>query len=105
MKNFLICAAFLATGLTAKAQAPTVPADVNALLQKHTCYTCHNPNKKIVGPAWKDIAAKKYTVKQFTGLVSKPVPANWPGYPAMAPLPNVPKADIAKIYAWVSTLK
>ena len=105
MKNILICAAFLALGYTAKAQTPTVPADVNALLQKHTCYTCHNPTKKIVGPAWKDIAAKNYTVKQFTSLVAKPVPANWPGYPPMAALPKVPKGDVAKIYAWVSTLK
>jgi cytochrome c len=53
---------------------------------------------------WSEVAAKKYTKKQFIGFVSKPVPANWPGYPPMAALPQVPKGDIEKIYGWVSSL-
>ena len=105
MKQLIICAAILAFGTTVKAQAPTIPADVNSLLQKHTCYTCHHPTKKIVGPAWVDVAGKKYTLKKFQALVAKPEPKNWPGYTAMAPLPNVPKGDLEKIYNWVSTLK
>ncbi|MBL7816520.1 MAG: hypothetical protein JNL70_15985 [Saprospiraceae bacterium] len=104
MKKVLFAMALVATFSAAKAQTPAIPADVNALLQKHTCYTCHAPAKKIVGPMWSEIAKKKYTAKQFAGLVKKPVPANWPGYPAMAPLPNVPKGDLDKIHAWVSTL-
>jgi cytochrome c551/c552 len=105
MKKFLFSAAFVALALIAKAQTSTIPADVNGLLQKHTCYTCHHPTKKIVGPSWTDIAAKKYDAKKFANLVAKPKPANWPGYVAMAPLPNVPKGDLGKIHAWVSTLK
>lgn len=104
MKKFLFSAALVATGFIAKAQSPSIPADVNALLQKNTCYTCHHPTKKLVGPSWTDVASKKYDAKKFASLVAKPKPENWPGYVAMAPLPNVPKADLGKIHAWVSTL-
>ncbi|NJN33867.1 MAG: cytochrome C [Saprospiraceae bacterium] len=90
---------------SAKAQTVAPPTEVNGLLQKHTCYTCHKADKKMIGPSWQDIAKKGYDKKKFIGLVAKPVPANWPGYPPMAALPNVPKADLEKIYTWVSTLK
>jgi cytochrome c len=102
MKKVLFTMALAAIFTTAKSQ--TIPADINALLQKHTCYTCHKADKKMVGPAWVDVAKKKYSAKQFAALVAKPVPSNWPGYAPMAPLPNVPKGDLSKIHAWVSTL-
>lgn len=104
MKKVLFALALTATFTVAKAQSPAIPADINALLQKHTCYTCHAPGKKLVGPSWHDVAQKKYTAKRFAALVAKPEPKNWPGYTPMAPLPQVPKGDLAKIHAWVSTL-
>jgi cytochrome c len=104
MKKILFIVALVASFSAVKAQAPIIPADVNALLQKHTCYTCHKTDKKLVGPSWQDVAKKKYSAKQFTALVYKPVPANWPGYTPMIGLPQVPKGDIAKIQTWVSTL-
>lgn len=104
MKKVLFALALTATFTAAKAQSPAIPADINALLQKHTCYTCHAPGKKLVGPSWQDVANKKYTAKRFIALVAKPEPKNWPGYTAMAPLPQVPKKDLEKIHAWVSTL-
>jgi cytochrome c551/c552 len=79
--------------------------EVTNLLEKHTCYTCHSPTRKMVGPTWTDIAAKKYTKKRFVALVAKPEPKNWPNFSPMAALPKVPKADLEKIYDWVSTLK
>jgi cytochrome c len=104
MKKVFVFAAFMLATFSIKAQAPAIPADVTALLQKHTCYTCHAANKKMVGPSWTDIAAKKYDAKKFASLVAKPQPTNWPGYVAMAPLPNVPKGDLKKIHEWVSSL-
>ncbi len=103
IKKFFFAVALTTAFSTAQAQQ-TIPADVTALLQKNTCYVCHKADKKMVGPSWQDVAKKKYSAKQFAALVAKPVPANWPGYAPMAPLPNVPKADLAKIHAWVSTL-
>ncbi len=101
MKKVLFTLALATIFTTAKSQ--TIPADITALLQKNTCYTCHKVDKKMVGPAWIDVAKKKYSFKQFQALVAKPVPTNWPGYAPMAPL-KVPKEDLTKIHAWVSTL-
>ena len=36
---------------------PTVNAN-EELLKKHACVACHNVNLKLVGPAYKDVAAK-----------------------------------------------
>lgn len=33
-------------------------ADVIALAKKRNCFACHMLDKKIVGPAWQDVAAK-----------------------------------------------
>jgi cytochrome c len=106
MKKLFSIALFIAAfGTAATAQTPAaIPADIKGLLEKHTCYTCHKVDKKMVGPAWQDVAKKAYSTKQFTALVYKPVPANWPGYTAMIGLPNVPKADIKKIADWVNSL-
>ena len=105
MKKLLPIALFVATfSAAANAQAAAIPADIKGLLEKHTCYTCHKTDKKMVGPSWQDVAKKNYSTKQFTALVYKPVPANWPGYTPMIGLPSVPKGDIKKIADWVATL-
>jgi cytochrome c len=83
---------------------PGTPSDVQALLTKYACATCHQVDKKMVGPSWKDIARKKYSKKRIIELVYKPEPANWPGYPPMVAQPTVPKADLGKIADWLATL-
>ena len=105
-KLFSIAVLVALFSLAANAQAaPSIPADIKGLLEKHTCYTCHKTDKKMVGPAWQEVAKKDYSAKQFKTLVYKPVPANWPGYTPMIGLPSVPKADLKKIAEWVATLK
>lgn len=98
-------------GDTTKAEAPAakparkaVPADVSALLSKHACLACHNPYDKIIGPAYAEVSKKKYSVSQIVELVHAPKPENWPGYPPMAPMAHVPKADIVIIATWINTL-
>ncbi|MCE7922513.1 MAG: cytochrome C [Haliscomenobacteraceae bacterium CHB4] len=83
---------------------PTIPADIQALLDKYGCAACHNMERKLVGPKWTEIAAKKYSAKRIAQLVEKPEPANWPGYIPMA-AQKVPKADMDKIAKWLANLK
>ena len=83
---------------------PEIPADVQALLDKHGCAACHSMTRKLVGPIWTDIAAKKYSAKRIAQLVAKPEPANWPGYVPMV-AQKVPKADMEKIAKWLANLK
>jgi cytochrome c len=84
---------------------PEIPADVATLLSKYSCSSCHALSKKLVGPMWTDVAAKKYSKKRITALVYKPEPANWPGYPPMTAQPTVPKGDLGKIADWIISLQ
>jgi cytochrome c551/c552 len=80
-------------------------AEANKLLSKYTCSACHKANVRMVGPAFKDIAKRKYTDSKIVSLIYNPQPDNWPDYTPMAPMSNVPKADALKIAAWINSLK
>jgi cytochrome c len=107
MLKKIILTTIVGLGLQYTNAQTKAPDDIQALLQKNNCVTCHKVDKATtLAPSWKQIAEKGYSPKKFAELVAKPVPANWPSYnPPMAPLPNVPKADLTKIAKWVATLK
>ncbi len=80
--------------------------EIKPLLQKNTCVACHQTEKRQVGPAFKDIAKRKYSDEKIVNLIHKPDPKNWPGYATeMPPMPQVPKAEGLKIAAWINSLK
>ncbi|HEY5969096.1 MAG TPA: c-type cytochrome [Chitinophagaceae bacterium] len=90
--------------------APTVKkityALVQPLLQKNTCLACHNQDNKLIGPSYKEIATKKYSVAQIVQLIQKPNPANWPGYATkMPPMSHVSKNELTQIAQWIKTLE
>lgn len=84
---------------------PEIPADVKALLDKNGCMACHHMSRKLVGPTWQEIAARKYSPKRIVQLIQKPEPQNWPGYVPMVAQPTVPKAELTKIANWLSKLQ
>jgi cytochrome c len=80
-----------------------------ALLKKSGCFACHTVDKKLVGPALKDIAAKYKGVPGVVATLAKKVRAggsgNW-GTIAMAPAPaTVSDADLKAAIAYILTLK
>ena len=86
------------------AKAPTYE-EVKGLLTRHTCAACHQANKRQVGPAFSDVAKRKYTNDQIVDLIYSPKPHNWPDYATeMPPMPQVPRADALKIAAWINSL-
>ncbi|GAB3689304.1 hypothetical protein GCM10027592_05510 [Spirosoma flavus] len=86
------------------AKAPTYD-QVKGLLTRHTCAACHQANKRQVGPAFADVAKRKYTNDQIVELIYNPKPQHWPDYATeMPPMPQVPKADALKIAAWINSL-
>lgn len=102
-KMVVAAGAFLAVSTAANAQVK-IPADIEALLTKNTCLACHKPDQRLVGPGYKEVMAKKkYKPEQIVELIANPKPANWPGYPPMAPL-NVPKDEAMKIAKWIVSL-
>ncbi len=81
-----------------------VPAEISTLLNKHTCSACHRPYDRVVGPAYSDVAKRNYSVEKIVELIYKPQPENWPGYPPMAPMTQVPKEDATKLAQWINSL-
>jgi cytochrome c551/c552 len=82
-----------------------IEKEAMALLTKHTCTACHKVNERSVGPAYKEVAKRKYTNEQIIALVHNPKPQHWPDYTPMAPMPHVPKKDLEKIATWINSLK
>jgi cytochrome c551/c552 len=79
---------------------------VKPLLTQYTCISCHDPNKKQVGPSFADIAKRKYSAEKMLQLIYNPQPQNWPGYAvSMPPMTQVPRPEARKIVAWIKSLE
>jgi cytochrome c len=88
------------------AAAPAARAD-EALAKKHNCLACHQVDKKVVGPAYKDIA-KKYkgqagAAATLASHVKKGSQGVWGPIP-MPPNAAVPDADVTKLVDWILKL-
>jgi cytochrome c551/c552 len=93
-----------AASAAAVAMAPTYE-EVKGLLTKHTCTACHATDKRQVGPAFVDIAKRKYSPEKIVDLIYNPQPQNWPDYATEMPaMPQVPKEDALKISQWINSL-
>ena len=80
--------------------------DVKAMMTSYTCLSCHNPDRKLVGPAFKDVAKRNYSAEKIVQLIHNPKPENWPDYPTpMPPMPQVKREDALKIAAYINSLK
>ena|SRR5665647_745956 len=92
--------------LALSAAAP-VMAD-QALATAKNCMTCHAVDKKIIGPAYKDVAAKykgdKTAVDKLAAKVMKGGGGVWGPVP-MPVNPQVNEAEAKKLVAWVLTQK
>ncbi len=53
-----LCRCLFASGACMADEAVLSNADGLALMKKNNCTACHSVEKKIVGPAFKDVAAK-----------------------------------------------
>jgi len=88
-----------------KAAAAPTYAEVEGLLTQNTCLACHQTEKRQVGPAFVDIAKRKYSSEKIVELIYNPQPQNWPDYATeMPPMPQVPKEDALKIADWINSL-
>ncbi|HEX7271672.1 MAG TPA: c-type cytochrome [Casimicrobiaceae bacterium] len=83
-------------------------ASATALMQKDGCAACHAVDKKIVGPAYQDVAAKYRGDKDaFAKLVQK-VKTGGAGVWGTIPMPpnaQAPDADVRALVSWILTLK
>ena len=102
-QGFMLAA--LAAALSA---APALAADELALAQKSACTACHAVDKKIVGPAYKDVAAKYKGNAKAQAMLEEKVKKGGVGVWGQVPMPpnsSVKDEDIKKLVAWVLSLK
>ena len=78
------------------------------LAKKHACFACHAVDKKMVGPAYKDVAAKyradKDAPKKLAEKVKKGSQGVWGNVP-MPPNTSVPEADVNALVKWILSQK
>ncbi len=95
--SLLAVAGILSTG--------AVQAD-EALAKAKNCLACHQVDKKVVGPSYKDVA-KKYTAKDEAKLVEKVLKGgkgSWGEVP-MPPNAAVKPEEATKLVKWILSLK
>jgi cytochrome c len=89
------------------AEAGVSDADAAKLMAKYNCQACHTVDKKLVGPAFRDIA-KKYSgdsaaEQKLEGKVKSGSTGVWGAIPM--PPNAVPPADLTALVQWIVSLK
>jgi cytochrome c len=101
MKKSVTLAAILAVA--------ALPALANEeLAKKNACTACHAVDKKIVGPAFKEVAAKYRNDKTAEAKLVKKVKEGGVGVWGQVPMPpnsTVSDKDIQTLVKWVLSLK
>ena len=100
---------FASALLLAVATFASAPAFANAdLAQKKNCMACHAIDKKVVGPAYKDVAAKYAGQKDAVDKLSQKVIKGGSGVWGPVPMPanaQVNDAEAKQLVQWIMTLK
>lgn len=101
MKKLILAMAFLAT-------APLPALADEALAQSKNCMACHNMDKKVVGPAYVDVAAKYKTDKSAVDKLAIKIIKGGSGVWGPVPMPantQVNEAEAKKLATWILGLK
>jgi cytochrome c len=86
-----------------------VPSQANeALAKKHNCLACHAVDKKLVGPSYKDVAAKYAKDPGAEAKLVEKVKKGGQGVWGQVPMPpnsQVPDADVHALVKWILSQK
>ena len=100
MKHILVALATLATGITVSTSAL---ADLQLATAKN-CMACHAVDKKLVGPSYKDVAAKYAGQKDAVEKLSVKVMKGGSGVWGPVPMPanaQVNPEEAKKLVTWI----
>lgn len=98
----------LTAALGAVALMASVPAFANEdLAKKKNCMTCHAVDKKVVGPAYKDVAKKYAGDKKAADMLATKVIKGGTGTWGPVPMPAnaVTEAEAKQLVTWIMGLK
>ena len=88
--------------------APLPAAASDALAKKHNCFACHQVDKKVVGPSYKEVAAKYASDKAAQAKLADKVKKGGVGVWGQVPMPpnaTVPDADVQALVKWILSQK
>jgi cytochrome c len=93
--------------LTFPAGAATSDAAATQLLTKYNCQACHTVDKKVVGPSYKEVAAKYAGDNTAPAKLEQKVKNGGSGVWGAIPMPpnNVPDSDLKTLVEWILALK
>jgi cytochrome c len=94
--------------VAAPAHAVLDNAKAEAMMKKDGCAACHSIDKKIVGPAYTEVAAKYKGDKNAQAALEKKVKDGGVGVWGQIPMPpnaQVPAGDIKELVTWILALK
>ncbi|HVS27080.1 MAG TPA: c-type cytochrome [Burkholderiales bacterium] len=101
----------LLSGITLAVASTSVFADAKAgesLAKKDGCFACHAVDNKLVGPAYKEVAAKykgdKSAEAKLIEKVKKGGSGAWGQIPMPPNSPQVKDEDIKTIVQWILSL-
>ncbi len=108
MKALLLAVAAAGSMLVAGQAGAADAAAAQALAQKSGCLACHSIDKKVLGPAYKDVAAKYKGDKTAEAKLITKVKVGgsgvWGPMPMPGNSPQVKDADIKTIVEWILSL-
>jgi len=90
------------------AAAPARAQNVDDLLKKNACLACHAVDKKLVGPAYKEVAAKYRGQKDAEKVLAEKVKKGGVGVWGQIPMPPnaaVPDAEVNTMVKWILSQK
>jgi S-disulfanyl-L-cysteine oxidoreductase SoxD len=104
-----IAVSAVATPSKAVDKAPEAPvklksSDVSAILSKNSCSACHGVDNRIVGPSFKEIAAKHSAKSDALAYLAGKIKSGGSGVYGAIPMPpqTIGDADAKKVAQWIS---
>lgn len=106
--RFVIAVAVSAMGASFGAWALDAK-EANDIMTKAACTACHQAEKKVLGPAYKDVAAKYKGNAKAADLLAQKVRTGGMGVWGPIPMPPNPKEkisddDLKKLVGWILAL-
>lgn len=103
--KYSLLVGFAMTALVSSAAFAADPAD---LAKSKNCMACHSVNNKVVGPAYKDVAAKYAGQKDAEAKLVNKVLKGGSGVWGQVPMPantQVSEAEAHTLVKWILSLK
>jgi cytochrome c551/c552 len=97
--------AMVLSSLTSAVDA--APTDATPLAAKYSCQACHSIDKKLVGPAYQEVAVKYAGDAAAPAKLAQKIKNGGAGVWGTVPMPPnaVPDADLKTLVDWILALK